>query len=173
MKSKYLISIVGATGIGKTALGIELAKYYKTEIISADSRQFYKEMTIGTAVPNKEELQEVYHHFIQDRSIFNDFNVGMFERDAILLLDKLFKNHDVVVMVGGSGLYVDAILYGLDDFPDVAPEIRKQLKTDLQDKGIRSLQDRLKVLDFESYIKIDVENKQRLIRTLEICLGTG
>lgn len=173
MKSKYLISIVGATGIGKTALGIELAKYYETEVVSADSRQFYKEMTIGTAVPNKEELQEVKHHFIQNRSIFEEYNVGMFERDAVLLLDKLFKNHDVIVLVGGSGLYVDAILHGLDDFPDVAPEIRNQLKIDLQDKGIGSLQDRLKTLDFESYHKIDLENKQRLIRTLEICLGTG
>ena len=173
MKQKYLISIVGATGIGKTALGIELAKYYKTEIVSADSRQFYKEMTIGTAVPNKKELREVRHHFIQNRSIFDAYNVGMFERDALSLLDKLFKIHDVIVMVGGSGLYVDAILYGLDDFPDVAPEIRNQLKIDLQEKGIGSLQDRLKILDFESYKKIDIDNKQRLIRTLEICLGTG
>ncbi len=173
MKSKFLISIVGATAIGKTKLSIELANYFKTEIISSDSRQFYREMNIGTAIPSREELQQVKHHFVQNRSIFEDYSVGEFERDALLLLDHLFSNHDVIVMVGGSGLYVDAVLNGLDDFPDVDPEIRLGLKLELEEKGIKNLQERLRLLDFEASHKIDIENKQRLIRALEICLGTG
>ena len=173
MRQKYLISIVGATAIGKTALSIELAKYYKTEIISCDSRQFYKEMNIGTAVPSKEELNQVKHHFIQSRSIFNDYSVGDFERDAIDKLDQLFKNHNIVVMVGGSGLYVDAVLKGLDDFPEVDPSIRENLKIELDEKGIENLQQKLKDLDPVSYQKIDIQNKQRLIRAIEICIGTG
>ena len=172
MKPNYLITIVGATAIGKTSLSIELAKHFQTEIISSDSRQFYKEMTIGTAVPSEDELQQVKHHFIQNRSIFEDYNVGDFERDAITKLNKLFKKHQIVIMVGGSGLYVNAVLNGLDDFPDVDPEIRKRLKLDLQEKGIDFLQDKLKELDFETYQKIDIDNKQRLIRALEICIGT-
>ena len=173
MRQKYLISIVGATAIGKTALSIELAKYYKTEIISCDSRQFYKEMNIGTAVPSQEELNLVKHHFIQSRSIFNDYSVGDFERDAIDKLDQLFKNHNIVVMVGGSGLYVDAVLKGLDDFPEVDPSIRENLKIELDEKGIENLQQKLKDLDPVSYQKIDIQNKQRLIRAIEICIGTG
>jgi tRNA dimethylallyltransferase len=173
MKSKYLISIVGATAIGKTTLSIELAKHFKTEIISSDSRQFYREMNIGTAVPTREELEQVKHHFIQNRSIFEDYSVGEFEKDALLVLDQLFSRFDVVVMVGGSGMYVDAVFKGLDEFPDVDPEIRVKLKLELTENGIESLQDRLRVLDIETYHKIDIENKQRLIRALEICLGTG
>lgn len=173
MKPKYLITIIGATGIGKTELSIKVARHFKTEIISCDSRQFYKEMRIGTAVPSMDELQKVKHHFIQNRSIFEDYSVGEFERDALLLLDHLFSNHDVVVMVGGSGLYVDTVLNGLDDFPDVDPEIRLGLKLELEENGIKTLQDRLRLLDLEAYRKIDIENKQRLIRALEICLGTG
>ncbi|MEN8187835.1 MAG: isopentenyl transferase family protein, partial [Bacteroidota bacterium] len=147
MKSNYLISIVGATGIGKTSLSIKLAKHFDAEIISSDSRQFYKEMCIGTAVPNKEELQQATHHFIQDRSIFEDYSVGDFERDAIDKLNGLFKKHNIVVMVGGSGLYVDAVLKGLDDFPDIEPEIRENLKEELQTNGIEFIQQRLKELD--------------------------
>lgn len=172
MKQKYLISIIGATGIGKTALSIELAGYFNTEIISSDSRQFYKEMHIGTAVPTLKELQQVKHHFIQNRSIFEDYSVGEFERDALSMLNQLFSKHDVVVMVGGSGLYVDAVLKGLDNFPVVNPEIRQRLKLELEENGIKYLQDRLRILDLASYQKIDIENKQRLIRALEICIGT-
>ncbi len=172
MKSKFLISIVGANAIGKTKLSIELANYFKTEIISSDSRQFYREMNIGTAVPSREELQQVKHHFIQNRSIFEDYSVGEFERDALVLLHQLFNKHDVVVMVGGSGLYVDAVLNGLDDFPDVDTEIRMKLKLELEENGIKILQERLRLLDLEAYHKIDIENKQRLIRALEICIGT-
>ena len=173
MKQKYLITIVGATAIGKTALSIELAKKYKTEILSCDSRQFYQEMNIGTAVPSTEELRQVKHHFIQFRSIFNDYSVGDFEKDAIAKLDQLFKKHNMVIMVGGSGLYVDAVLKGLDDFPAIDSSIRENLKIELDDKGIDKIQQKLKELDPISYNTIDIQNKQRLIRAVEICIGTG
>ena len=172
MKPNYLITVVGATAIGKTCLSIELAKHFQTEIISSDSRQFYKEMNIGTAVPSEDELRQVKHYFIQNRSIFENFNVGDFERDTITKLNKLFKKHQIIIMVGGSGLYTNAVLNGLDNFPDVDPEIRNQLKLDLKEKGISFLQERLNVLDPITYQKIDIENKQRLIRALEICIGT-
>ena len=172
MKHKYLITIVGATAIGKTELSIDIAKYFNTEILSCDSRQFYKEMNIGTAVPSEEELSLVKHHFIQSRSIFNNYTVGDFEKDAIDKLDQLFKMHNVVIMVGGSGLYVDAVLKGLDNFPNVDSIIREKLKLELRDKGIENLQQKLKKLDLVSYQKIDIQNKQRLIRAIEICIGT-
>ena len=117
--AKTLIAVVGPTAIGKTALSIKLANHYNTEIVSADSRQFYKEMTIGTAVPSKEELSAAKHHFIQNLSVTEDYSVGDFERDGLALLDKLFKVQDIVILVGGSGLYVDAIVKGLNHFPDV------------------------------------------------------
>ena len=173
MEEKFLVSIVGATGIGKTSLAIELASYFQTEIISFDSRQFYKEMNIGTAVPSEEELQQVKHHFIQNRSIFDDYSVGDFERDAILKLNDLFTKFNIVVMVGGSGLYVNAVLEGLDDFPDIDQNIRATLKKELEDNGLELLQNRLKQLDPITFQKIDIFNKQRLIRALEICIGTG
>ena len=173
MNKKYLITVVGPTAIGKTGLSIHLAQYFKTEILSCDSRQFYKEMSIGTAVPNKEELTKVPHHFIQDRSIFDNYNVGQFEKDAINKLDKLFEQHNPVIMVGGSGLYVDAVLKGLDDFPEVDPNIRKNLKDQLKNEGIQSLQNQLKKLDEKTFQKIDLDNHQRVIRALEICIGTG
>jgi len=169
----YLISIVGATAIGKTSLSIALAKHFNTEIISSDSRQFFKEMTIGTAVPSTDELAQVTHHFIQDRSIFDDYNVGQFEKDAIKKLNELFIKNNTVIMVGGSGLYVDAVLKGLDHFPKVDENIRKDLKKKLVEDGILSLQNQLKELDAKTYEKIDVSNPQRVIRALEICLGTG
>ena len=171
--NNYLITIVGPTAIGKTSLSIEIANYFNTEIISSDSRQFYREMTIGTAVPSEDELNQVPHHFIQNLSIHDPYSVGQFEKDAITKLNKLFKKHSVVVMVGGSGLYVDAVLKGLDKFPDVDPEIRKDLKSKLTEKGIDFLQEQLKRLDLETFQKIDIENHQRVIRALEICIGTG
>jgi len=173
MKQNYLITIVGATAIGKTSLSLELAKEFETEIISSDSRQFYKEMNIGTAVPTVQELNEVKHHFIHDRSIFDDYSVGDYERDAVSKLDDLYNNHNSVIMVGGSGLYIDAVLKGLDNFPDVNSEIRTNLKKELFKNGINSLQQKLKELDPTSYQKIDIDNKQRLIRALEISIGTG
>ncbi len=173
MNQNYLISIVGATALGKTSLSIALAKHYKTEIISSDSRQFFKEMQTGTAVPDKEELKEVKHHFIQDISIFNNYNVGDYERDAITKLNELFKYNSIVIMVGGSGLYVNAVMNGLDDFPEIDSNIRFDLKKELEEKGIHILQKRLQQLDPITFQKIDINNKQRLIRALEICIGTG
>ena len=170
---KTLITIVGPTAIGKTSLSILIASYFNTEIISCDSRQFYKEMTIGTAVPEKEELAVVPHHFIQNRSVFEDYNVGTYERDALNVLDTLFKKHNTVVMVGGSGLYVKAVLEGLDDFPKIDPSIRLELKHVLETEGIIPLQDQLKKLDVTTYNTIDIENPQRVIRALEICIGTN
>ena len=170
--NKYLITIVGPTAIGKTALSIKIATHFNTEIISSDSRQFFKEMTIGTAVPDATELNIVPHHFIQNLSIHNDYNVGQYEKDVITTLNELFKKHTCVVMVGGSGLYVDAVLKGLDTFPKVDANIRTQLKQQLKEQGIISLQKQLKKLDPESYQKIDIENHQRVIRALEICIGT-
>ena len=143
---KYLITIAGATGIGKTALGIELAKHFNTEIISSDSRQFFKEMCIGTAVPSDSELSAVKHHFIQHLSIFDTYSVGKFEKDALLKLNALYKKNNIVVMVGGSGLYTKAVLEGLDDFPKVAPEIRENLNQEIAKGNILKLQNQLKYL---------------------------
>ena len=171
ISENYLITIVGPTAIGKTALSIQLANYFKADIISCDSRQFYKEMTIGTAVPNTDELASATHHFIQNRSVFDDYNVGSFERDALSKLDELFQKNPVQIMVGGSGLYVDAVLKGLDYFPDVDPKIREELTNQLQEKGIETLQEKLKELDPETYYSIAIDNPHRIMRALEICIG--
>ena len=141
--------------------------------ISCDSRQFFKEMSIGTAVPSSEELAQVKHHFIQHKSIFDTYSVGDFERDAITLLKELFKQHNVVIMVGGSGLYADTVVYGLDDFPEVSPEIRNELNELYQKQGITYLQTRLKDLDPIQYTQIDVQNPQRMMRALEVCIASG
>jgi len=170
---KLLITIVGPTAIGKTALSIHLAQHFNAEIISCDSRQFYKEMTIGTAVPEPEELATATHHFIQNRSVFDGYSVGQFERDALQKLKELFTKKDVVIMVGGSGLYVDAVLKGLDYFPTVAPEIRENLNIQLAENGIVHLQKQLKKMDVETYKTIALDNPHRLIRALEICIGSG
>ncbi|MEC4113951.1 tRNA (adenosine(37)-N6)-dimethylallyltransferase MiaA [Myroides pelagicus] len=171
--NKYLIVVIGPTAIGKTALGIKIAQHYKSQIISCDSRQFYKEMYIGTAVPSDEELSAVPHHFIQNISIHTSYSVGDFERDAIAKLDELFQQNPIQVMVGGSGLFVNAILNGLDNFPDVDPSIREQLNNDLDTFGLAHLQNQLKELDPIHYEKVALDNPQRVIRALEICLGTG
>ena len=168
-----LITIVGATAIGKTALSIKLAQHFGCDIISCDSRQFYKEMTIGTAVPDSEELASATHHFIQNRSIFEDYSVGQFEKDTLTKLDELFLKNPIQIMVGGSGLYVDAALKGLDYFPDVDPTIRVNLTKELEENGIEYLQNKLKELDIETYNSIAIDNPHRLIRALEICIGTN
>jgi len=173
MKNNYLISIVGPTAIGKTSLSIKLAQHYKTEIISADSRQFYKEMCIGTAVPTQTELESATHHFIHHKSIEEDYNVGVFEREAISKLEDLFNTHEVVIMVGGSGLYVDAVTMGMDDFPKIDPQIRSGLNKRLKTDGLSSLQEQLQVLDIESFNSIAIDNPHRVIRALEVCIGTG
>jgi tRNA dimethylallyltransferase len=173
MMPETLISIVGPTAIGKTALSIKLANYFSTDIISADSRQFFREMQIGTAAPTQEELDSANHHFIHHKSINESYNVGAFEKEALQLLDTLFKNKDVVIMVGGSGLYADAVVKGLDDFPEIDSNIRETLNKQLASEGLESLQEQLKVLDIQSYNTIAIDNPHRVIRALEICIGTG
>ena len=171
--NKLLIAIVGPTAIGKTSLSIKLAKHFNAEIFSADSRQFFKEMKIGTAVPEEDELNAAKHHFIQHISIEETYNVGLFEKECIQALDTYFVHNDVAILVGGSGLYVDAIINGLDKFPDVDPQIRKNLSKELETKGIEILQKELLEKDSEHYNSIDLSNKQRLIRALEICRSTS
>jgi tRNA dimethylallyltransferase len=170
---KFLITIVGPTAIGKTALSIQLATHFKSDIISCDSRQFFKEMKIGTAVPEETELAAATHHFIQNKSIFEAYNVGQFEKDALKKLATLFQENTVQIMVGGSGLYVDAVLTGLDAFPKVAPTVREELNLALETKGLESLQNQLKELDIETYKNIEIDNPQRVIRALEVCIGSG
>ena len=170
---KFLITIVGPTAIGKTALSIQLATHFKSDIISCDSRQFFKEMKIGTAVPEETELAAATHHFIQNKSIFEAYNVGQFEKDALKKLATLFQENTVQIMVGGSGLYVDAVLTGLDAFPKVAPKVREELNLALESKGLESLQNQLKELDIETYNNIAIDNPQRVIRALEVCIGSG
>lgn len=170
--NKYLISIVGPTAIGKTSLSIKLANYFNTEIVSADSRQFFKEMSIGTAAPTEEELAAAPHHFIHHKSITEDYNVGTFEKDALSKIEELHQKYDIVIMVGGSGLYVDAVTKGLDYFPDVDPKIREQLNKTLENEGLEVLQLQLKALDEVAYKTIAIDNPHRVIRALEICIGT-
>ena len=173
MMNNYLITVIGATAIGKTALSILLAKYFNTEIISCDSRQFFKEMRIGTAVPSSDELAAAPHHFIQNISIFEPYSVGQFEKDALKKLENLFSKNNIVLMVGGSGLYTNAVLEGFDDFPEIDPEIRKNLNKQIENGELIILQNQLKELDPDSYRTIEIENPHRLIRALEICIGTG
>ncbi len=171
--AKVILAVLGPTAIGKTRFAITLANHFKTEIISADSRQFYKEMTIGTAVPTKEELQEVKHHCIQHLSIFDHYSVAEFEQECLQILEGLFLEKEVVILVGGSGLYMDAVLYSLDQFPKVPTQIRDDLNTLFQEKGIDALQQQLAQLDPLYYQKVDTHNPRRLIRALEVCIATG
>lgn len=173
MQKKYVISIVGTTAIGKTALSIKLANAFDCEIISADSRQFFKEMTIGTAVPSTKELASAKHHFIQHISIHDHYSVGDFEKDALQKITQLHKNNNIVIMVGGSGLYVNAVLNGLDTFPKVDKQIRQDLQTQLESNGLESLQLKLKKLDPITYKKIALDNPQRVMRALEVCISSG
>ena len=176
---KYLITIVGPTAIGKTSLSIILANFFKCDIISCDSRQFFKEMSIGTAVPNATELATAKHHFIQNKSIFENYTVGDFEKEAIAKLDELFLTNDYAILVGGSGLYVDAILKGFDEFPEIDVAIRTEITTNYEKLGIGYLQQKLEVLDPDYYKSLNVENPQtlqnpqRMMRFIEVCLGTA
>jgi len=175
---KHLITIVGPTAIGKTALSIAMAQHFKCEIISCDSRQFFKEMTIGTAVPNQEELQAATHNFIQNKSIFENYTVGDYEKEALLKIDELFQNNDFVILIGGSGLYVDAILKGFDEFPEIDPKVRSEVNSNYEKLGIEYLQKQLQLLDPDYYQKITAENPQtlqnpqRMMRFVEVCIGT-
>ncbi len=170
---KYLIVVSGPTAIGKTAFSIQLAKHFNTEIISADSRQFYHEMRIGTAYPESEELAAVKHHFIGQLSIKDDYNVARYETEVLALLEKLFLDHDVLVLTGGSGLYIDAVCKGIDDLPDHNPMLRKELKKELEEHGLEAFGEKLKKLDPEYYELVDLNNPNRLLRAMEVCLQTG
>jgi len=171
--SKTLIIIAGPTAIGKTALAISLAKHFKTEIISADSRQFYREMNIGTAKPTEVELKEVKHHLINSHSVLDQFNAGDFEKESIELINKLFLDHDQVIMAGGSGLFINAVCNGFDQLPIATDEIRTYFNTILDEKGIKFLQDRLKKIDPDYYKEVDIFNPQRIIRALEVFESSG
>ena len=174
-----LIVIIGPTAIGKTALSIQLANYFNCDILSCDSRQFFKEMEIGTAVPNKEELAAATHHFIQNKSIFDSYSVGDFEKEALQKLDELFQKNSIQVMVGGSGLYVDAVLKGFDEFPDIDPSIREEINSNYEKLGIEYLQKTLQELDIDYFYYLQktnpqtLQNPQRMKRFVEVCIGSG
>ena len=170
---KTLITIIGPTAIGKTSVAIKVAEHFHTEIISADSRQFYKELKVGTAKPTEEELNKVRHHFINSLSIQDPYNVGQFETDTIQFLQTIFKKHDVVVMAGGSGLFVNAVCHGLDELPESDPDLRCELKKLSDENGIEALQEKLSGLDPEYYESVDRSNPHRLIRAIEVCMMTG
>ena len=170
---KYLVVIVGPTAVGKTAVAIELARHFHTEVVSADSRQFYKEMCIGTTRPAPEEMGGVAHHFVGSHSIQDDYDVGAYEKEALNCLNQLYKTRDVVILAGGSGLFVDAVCRGFDDLPKGTPELRHRLAEQLSREGIESLQSALKVQDPVYYNQVDLNNPQRLIRALEVIESTG
>ncbi len=170
---KYLITIVGPTAIGKTSLSITLAQYFNCEIISCDSRQFFKEMQIGTAVPTSEELAGSKHHFIQNKSIFENYTVGDFEKEAIAKLDQLFLTNDYAVLVGGSGLYVDAVLKGFDEFPEIDTSVREEVTSNYEKLGLDYLQTELEKRDPDYFSVVAKENPQRMMRALEVCIGSG
>ena len=172
-KKKYLAVIAGPTGVGKTSLTIELAKHFNSKIISGDSRQFYKEMEIGTAKPNTKQLAEVEHFFINSLNIEQNYNIGDFEKDALKCLDNLFKEHEIVFLVGGSGLYINAVLYGVDEFVEVSEEIKETVAINYRQTGIASLQEQLQNLDPEYFKMVDINNPQRIMRALEVCLQSG
>ena len=170
MSTNTLIYIAGPTGVGKTKLSLELAKCIDTEIISCDSRQFYKEMNIGTAVPTTKELKEVRHHFIHNKSIKDIYTVVDFEKEAIKKLNLLFKKKETIIMVGGSGMYADALMFGMDEFPEVPKEIRNQINVFYKSHGLKGLQELLRDKDPKYYTRVDINNPVRLIRALEVCL---
>lgn len=171
--SGTLIVVCGPTACGKTKLAIQLAKHFSAEIISADSRQIYKELKIGSAPPSQAELKEVKHHFIASLNLEENYNAGAFEKDVLALLNQLFQKNKFAILVGGSGLYIDAVCNGFDKVPASFPEIRKQLQDLFEAGGIEQLQNKLKELDPVYYMKIDLSNPQRLMRALEVCIGTG
>ncbi len=172
-KKKTLIVLVGPTASGKTGLAIELAQKLNTEIISADSRQFYIEIPIGTAAPAKEQLELVPHHFVGNLSITDNYNVSQFESDVLQLLEKKWESYDQMIMVGGSGLYVNAVCKGIDELPDPDEALRKELNVMYKTYGIKALRDKLKALDPDYYKVVDINNPKRLLRAVEVCMQTG
>jgi tRNA dimethylallyltransferase len=173
VKNKNLISVVGPTGIGKTRLAIDLAKYFNTEIISCDSRQFFDEMKIGTASPSKEELAEAPHHFIGNLSVEEYYSIGQYEEDALKKLDELFENHDTVILVGGSMMYEKAVIEGLNDLPEADEDNQKKLHEILENEGVEKLQGILKELDPEYFTVVDFHNHRRLLRAIDVIWQTN
>ena len=172
-REKNLILVVGPTAVGKTNLCLNLAKKFKTEIVSCDSRQFYREMKLGTAKPTEEELHQVPHHLIDSLSIDDNYDVKKFEKDALEILEHIFRTHSIAIMTGGSGLFADAITKGFDQIPEVAPEIRTRIIAEFEEKGLHWLQSQIAEIDSEYYAEVDQKNPQRLMRALEVFRGTG
>jgi tRNA dimethylallyltransferase len=173
MSTKHLIVIVGPTGSGKSDLAIEIAERYGAPIISTDSRQFYRGIPIGTAQPDAEQLQRVEHHFIASHDLKQEFNCGAYETEALAKLEELYRKHDVVVAVGGSGLYIKALCEGMDSLPEAEPELRETLATRLQNEGLESLCEELRQRDPAYYEEVDRNNPARVLRALEVCISTG
>ena len=171
--NNQLVTIIGPTAIGKTGLAIKIAEFYKTEIVSADSRQFYRELNIGTAKPSSSELSKIKHHLINNKSIHEQYNINDFEKDAIESINSIFKKNKVAVLVGGSGLFINSVLYGLDEIPAIDENIRNSLYSDMDSLGIKVLQEKLELLDPNSYDNIEIDNPRRLIRALEVTIGLG
>ncbi|ALJ01074.1 tRNA (adenosine(37)-N6)-dimethylallyltransferase MiaA [Rufibacter tibetensis] len=174
MKPKhFLVVVVGPTAVGKTDFCVQLAKKFQTDILSMDSRQFFKELKIGTAKPSPREQGGVVHHFIDSHSILEEYNAGQYEEDALKLLQNLFKEHEVVIATGGSGLYVRALCEGLDEMPEILPGIREELSQQLDQEGLPVLVQRLQEVDPEYAAEVDTQNPQRVVRALEVCLSSG
>jgi len=171
--SKILLVVAGPTAVGKTALCVQLARQLQTDVVSADSRQLYRELTIGTAKPTPAEMQDVQHYFVGSHSITDPVNAGRYERECLAVLDELFQKQDVVILSGGTGLYINAVCFGLDDMPAVDPLLREQLLTRLQTEGLTTLQAQLRQLDPEYAQTADLQNPVRVTRALEVCLSTG
>lgn len=168
-----LIVVAGPTASGKTSYSIQLAQKIGTVILSADSRQFYREMSIGTAAPTEDELRQVKHYFVHHISIEDKYDVADYERDAISLLNQLFKQYESVILTGGSGLFIDAVCNGIDPMPDVEPEIREKVENLLREGGLKAMQEEVQRLDPEYFALVDQQNPRRLQRCLEICYQTG
>ena len=166
MKNKNLIYVAGPTGIGKTKLAIDIAKKFNTEIVSCDSRQFYKELKIGTCPPSFDDLNDIKHHFIHNKSIKDTYSVGDYEKEAIELISEIFKIKDTLILVGGSGLYADSILFGMDEFPNISKEIKEKIQFDIENSGLDYILEELRILDPEYYNKVDKNNIVRITRAL-------
>lgn len=172
-KKPTLIVVLGSTGVGKTNISLSLAEHFRCPIVSSDSRQFYRELKIGTASPTEDQLKRVTHYFIGTHSIFDEYNAGQYEQDAIKLLEELFQNHNVVMLVGGSMMYIDALCNGMDDIPTVDIETRTFWQKEFAEKGLVYIQEELKRLDTVHYEHVDLQNPKRILHALEICSMTG
>lgn len=173
MQNKYVIVITGPTGIGKTSLSIKLATYFNCSIVSADSRQIFKEIKIGTAAPAQEQLKQIPHYLVGTKSIFEYYSAYEYEQEALIIVKQLFESSNYVVLTGGSMMYIDAFCYGVDDLPTVDPELRQDLQRKFEREGLESIRRQLKLLDPEFYKQVDLKNPKRVIHALEICLMTG